>query len=80
MIDICRTLVAKPAINNGTWNNQQFVTQNNLDSAFSQAYSVMGWFGGYANLNMDTDKAGTFVKGVLTNLRDQCIRNENCYC
>lgn len=74
-IDICRTLIAKPAIANGTWNNAQFVNQNDLSAAFSQAYNNMGWFAGYANLNMETDKTGTFVKGVLSNLSDQCIRS-----
>lgn len=79
-IDICRTIVAKPATNNATWNSQQFMSQNEISSAFNQAFNKMGWFGGYANLNIETDKSGTFIKGILSNIMDQCIKFENCYC
>lgn len=79
-MDICRTLIAKPAEQTGTWNYQQFMTSSDLNYAFLQANTKQGWFAGYANLHFESDKNGAFVNQVLSGLRDQCTRNDNCYC
>lgn len=50
-IDICRTLVAKPADQSATWSYMQFINSNDLNTAFGQAYNKVGWFAGFANLN-----------------------------
>lgn len=46
-IDLCRTVIAKPA--NGRVNN--YIGASILSSAFQRARNELGWFGGYANLD-----------------------------
>lgn len=74
-LDICRTLIANPTDQTGSWNYMQFLNPNDLNNAFMQAYSKMGWFGGFANLNFEADKDTAFVNTALSGVRDQCIRN-----
>ena len=46
-INICRSLIAKPPSSkiNG------YVDSSTLNAAFSSAFTSLGWFGGYANLD-----------------------------
>ena len=37
-----------------------------LGNAFIQAKNNLGWFGGYANLDFETDKTGAFQGQVLS--------------
>ena len=75
-IDLCRTVIAKPA--SGATNG--FLDANTLSAAFSRARSDFGWFGGYANLNLASDQLGQFQKQVLSSLRQDCMFMGDCTC
>jgi hypothetical protein len=79
-IDVCRTLIAKPSDPQSCINSTEYVSPSILGNAFLQAYNNFGWFGGYANLNFETDKNAAFTDTVLSGIRIECIRSQNCFC
>jgi hypothetical protein len=44
-------MIAKPADQSATWSYTQYTSANDLNNIFGQAYTKMGWFGGFGNLN-----------------------------
>lgn len=63
-------MLAKPV---GTgWNTGQAMDAASLSSVYAQAYTRVGWFGGFANLDYETDMDGSYVNALLNNLRIQC--------
>jgi hypothetical protein len=79
-IDICKTVIAKPALLSSTFNQDTYINSNNLGSYFSQAFSQVGWFGGYANLDFAADSLGNFQLATLNAIRSSCNRYGNCFC
>lgn len=79
-MDICKTLVAKPATISGTWNTDSFLNALSLGGMFDQARNQYSWFGGYANLDFGSDANGDFQLAVLNTLRNYCNRAETCFC
>lgn len=73
-IDICRTFVAKSPDTRAYWNTREYMDQSDLANAYTSAYTKIGWFGGYANLNIETDINGAFANAVLNSTRLQCLR------
>lgn len=75
-IDLCRTLIAKPA----TSAIDSFISATDLAAAFVNAQSTLGWFGGYANLDFEADASSNFQAQVLRQVRSNCMTNSYCFC
>jgi hypothetical protein len=73
-MDICKTVIAKPPIPSSTFNQDTFINSNSLGTLFSQAFSQVGWFGGYANLDFGGDSSGQFQLATLNAIRSSCNR------
>jgi hypothetical protein len=80
IIDLCRTLIAKPAMATPTQMRNSFIDALTLQSGFDKISDSIGWFGGYANLDLETDRTGQFQSTVLQNMRSDCLMNGNCFC
>lgn len=65
-------MLAKPVGASSTWNPRQVLDVASLSSVFGQAYTRLGWFGGFANLDYATDLDNSYVNAVLNNVRLQC--------
>lgn len=79
-MDICKTVVAKPALITSTFNQNTFIDSSNLGNYFYQAINAVGWFGGYGNLDFGSDPLGNFQLATLNTIRTSCNRYENCFC
>lgn len=75
-IDLCRTLIAKPA----NPNMDSFISAADLSAAFINAQRNLGWFGGYANLDFEADPNSSFQAQVLRQVRLNCMTNNYCFC
>ncbi len=73
-MDICKTVIAKPAIISGTWTRDAFLSSNALGGFFDKARTSFSWFGGYANLDLSSDLTGNYQLAVLSSLRTYCNR------
>jgi hypothetical protein len=78
--DMCRTLIAKPPDPNSCLSSTEYISASNLNNDFLAAYTSLGWFGGYANLNFEADANSAFSNTALSGLRVQCLRSQNCFC
>jgi hypothetical protein len=75
-VDLCRTLIAKPA----SFRLGSFMAAGALGAAFDQARSQLGWFGGFANLDFEADSSGAFQQQAMQSLRQQCLLDGSCFC
>jgi hypothetical protein len=73
-MDICKTVVAKPALSSGTWNSNAFLQANTLGSILGQAMTNFSWFGGYANLDFGADPLSQYQLAALNTIRTYCNR------
>ena len=54
-MDTCKTLIAKPTFGNLERTSGGFIDATNLSLGFSQTNSNKNWFGGFANLDFESD-------------------------
>jgi hypothetical protein len=73
-------LIAKPAVGNLERTSGGFIDATTLSLGFSQFNTNTNWFGGFANLDFESDSELRFQRTVLEGIRSTCYSSGKCFC
>lgn len=71
-------VVGKPSSPSDGYAENFYVGSDILSASFTQAYSELGWYGGYANNQYYHDKNGTFAEAAVNSLKNLCSTSGAC--